>query len=104
VYGEGPTKIVTGQFHDTDTKPYTAQDFRFTTKGGMIYATELGWPADGTAVIQSMGTGAGKVAKVELLGSTEAVGFEQAGTGLTLHLPAKAPTAYASCFRITLIK
>ena len=33
VYGEGPTKIQPGFGHDQDTKPYTAQDFRFTQKG-----------------------------------------------------------------------
>src|SRR5882672_5267287 len=32
-YGEGPTEVVGGSFHDTETKPYTAEDFRFTTKG-----------------------------------------------------------------------
>ena len=108
LFGEGPTKVVGGAFHDTDTKGYTPQDFRFTTKGGVIYATELAWPTDGTAMIQSLGTATAgasvKVAKVELLGSTATIGFEQTGAALTLHLPAKAPTAYASCFRITLAK
>ena len=32
-YGEGPTKVAAGSFHDTDTAHYTAEDFRFTTKG-----------------------------------------------------------------------
>jgi alpha-L-fucosidase len=111
VFGEGPTKVVAGAFHDTDTKGYTAHDFRFTTKGGLIYATELAWPTDGTAVIQSLGTATAgasvKVAKVELLGASEnleTIEFEQTAAGLTLHLPVKAPTAYASCFRITLAK
>ncbi len=111
LFGEGPTKVVGGAFHDTDTKGYTPQDFRFTTKGGVIYATELAWPTDGTAVIQSLGTATAgasvKVMKVELLGASEnleTIGFEQTAAALTLHLPAKAPTAYASCFRITLAK
>ena len=62
VFGEGPTKVVGGAFHDTDTKAYTAQDWRFTTKGGVIYATELAWAGDGTAVIRSLS--GMKVAKV----------------------------------------
>ena len=37
-YGEGPTQVVGGAFHDTDTKPYTAEDFRFTAKGATLYA------------------------------------------------------------------
>jgi alpha-L-fucosidase len=43
-YGEGPTVVAGGAFHDTDTKPYTSEDFRFTTKGETLYAIELGWP------------------------------------------------------------
>ena len=30
IYGEGPTKVAAGSFHDTDTTRYTAEDFRFT--------------------------------------------------------------------------
>ena len=104
MYGEGPTKVVAGAFHDTDTKPYTPQDFRFTTKANVLYATEFGWPADGRAIIHALRSGVagtGEVAGVMLLGSSEPVRFEQTPDGLVLHLPAKAPTDYASCFRIT---
>ena len=31
-YGERPTKVAAGSFHDTDTAHYTTEDFRFTTK------------------------------------------------------------------------
>nr|MDA8216607.1 alpha-L-fucosidase [Dehalococcoidales bacterium] len=37
-FGEGPTKVEAGAFHDTDTKPYTPEDFRFTAKGSTVYA------------------------------------------------------------------
>jgi alpha-L-fucosidase len=109
VFGEGPTKVVGGAFHDTDTKGYTAQDWRFTTNrinGSVLYATELAWPTDGRATIVSLGTSAigdsVKVKSVELLGSTEDIAFEQTATGLKFKLPAKPPTPYASCFKITL--
>jgi len=36
VYGEGPTKVIEGAFHDTDTQSYTPEDFRFTTKAGIL--------------------------------------------------------------------
>ena len=55
IYGEGPTKVAAGSFHDTDTATYTAEDFRFTTKGNELYAIELGWPAGGEAIVQSLG-------------------------------------------------
>lgn len=103
LFGEGPTKVVAGSFHDTDTKGYTAQDFRFTRKGSSLYAIELAWPSDGKAVIRSLGEGSvGKIKQVELLGSSEPLRFEQRADGLLLYLPAQAPTAYAACFRITM--
>jgi alpha-L-fucosidase len=40
-YGEGPTKVSSGSFHDTDTAAYTAQDFRFTTRQAPF--TSLNW-------------------------------------------------------------
>src|SRR5207245_11574472 len=56
-YGEGPTKIVEGAFHDTDAQPVSERDFRFTTKGDVLYACELGWPENGQAVIHSLARG-----------------------------------------------
>jgi alpha-L-fucosidase len=102
-FGEGPTQVVAEKFHDTDTKPYTSQDFRFTTKGATLYATELAWPADGHAVIHALKSEAGqaKVASVTLLGATAPVPFEQRADGLYLELPATPPTPFASSFRIT---
>jgi alpha-L-fucosidase len=105
-FGEGPTKVAGGSFHDTDTAKYTAQDFRFTTKGSTLYAIELGWPAGGEAVIGVLGTQiGGKVAAISLVGSNEAITFEQKGDGLHIRVPANAPAPaqrkFASAFRIT---
>jgi hypothetical protein len=41
VFGEGPTKVAAGSFHDTDTATYSAADFRFITKGNNLY--RLNW-------------------------------------------------------------
>jgi alpha-L-fucosidase len=101
-FGEGPTKVAGGSFHDTDTLSYGAEDFRFTTKGSTLYAIELGWPAGGEAVIRSLGTGVGgKVTAVSLLGASDAISFEQKGDGLHIHVPPHAPGKFASAFRIT---
>ena len=54
-YGEGPTQIKAGAFHDTDTKPYTTEDFRFTVKGATVYVIGMSCPADGKATIHSLG-------------------------------------------------
>ncbi len=104
IYGEGPTKVVAGTFHDTDTSAYTAQDFRFTVKGRAIYAVELGWPESGEATIHSFGVGAPggrlKVRAVSLLGNAGAVRFEQLPDGLHLYLPAKHDGQFAFAFGI----
>ncbi|MGB6477846.1 MAG: alpha-L-fucosidase C-terminal domain-containing protein, partial [Candidatus Sulfotelmatobacter sp.] len=103
IYGEGPTKVTEGAFHDTDTQPYTAEDFRFTKKGDVLYAIELGWPSHREAVIHSLGSGATdhpRIAAVALLGSDAKLAFDQRDDGLHIHLPEQNPGRYAYSFRI----
>ncbi len=101
-YGEGPTKVVAGSFHDTAGGAFTAQDIRFTTKNGALYAISLGWPADGHLTIHSLNSASDfKVDGVTLLGSTEKIGFKQEADGLHLELPTKPVGMYAYSFKIT---
>jgi alpha-L-fucosidase len=102
VYGEGPTQVEAGQFHDTDTKPYTPEDWRFTTKGSTLYAIELGWPANGEAVIHSLGTQIGleKVRSISLLGSSDTISFEQQKDGLHLKMPSAPVGKIAYAFKV----
>ena len=103
IYGEGPTKAAAGSFHDTDTAKYTPEDFRFTTKGDILYAIELAWPTNGEAVIRSLATTAGSkpVQSVTLLGSDAKVQFEQRPDGLHVRVPAQPPAQYAYALRVT---
>jgi len=104
-FGEGPTVVAGGAFHDTDTKPYTNEDFRFTTKGPVLYAIELGWPTDGRITIHSLSAealGSTKVQSVSLLGSNEKITWEQEADGLHLQLPRQPPGKHAYAFRIPL--
>ena len=68
--------------------------WHFTVKGGALYA--IGYPA-GDATIASVGSNAGHVDKVELLGSQEPVNFSQDDSGLHLqglgHGARKMPVA-----------
>jgi alpha-L-fucosidase len=103
IYGEGPTKVASGSFHDTDTAHYTPEDFRFTTKGEALYVIGLGWPANAQAVIHALAqaTGSERVQSVALLGSDAKLQFEQSRDGLHVRLPAQAPTKYAFALRVT---
>lgn len=104
-YGEGPTKVQPGSFHDTDTVNYTAEDFRFTTKGSDLFAIELAWPAGNEAVVKSLrAEGRPEMRKIEavhLLGSDAKLTFTQAADGLHIQLPAKPGVAPAYVFRIS---
>ena len=107
IYGEGPTKIVAGSFHDTDTQSYTAEDFRFTTKGDTLYAVELAWPTSGEAVIHSLASdtaGASRVKSVELLGDQSKLSFDQREDGLHIRVPDSAPGRYAFAFRVRFVE
>ena len=103
IYGEGPTKVATGSFHDTDTAHYTAEDFRFTTKGKTLYALGLAWPANGEAVIHSLTptVGTEPVQSVALLGSDAKISFDELPDGLHVHLPSQTPAKYAYVLRVT---
>ncbi|WP_349655062.1 alpha-L-fucosidase [Paenibacillus sp. G2S3] len=54
IFGEGPTKIIEGQFTDGTTKNFTSEDIRFTVKGSYLYATVLVYPENGIVHIQSL--------------------------------------------------
>jgi alpha-L-fucosidase len=104
IYGEGPTKVVEGPMHDKDTQSYTAEDFRFTTKGKALYAIEMARPYGGEAVIHSLGLdaleGNQRVDAVFAVNSGASLNFQQQPDGLHIHLPAQAPGNYAYAYRI----
>ena len=102
-YGEGPTKVAAGSFHDTDTAHYTPEDFRFTTKADALYAIGLAWPTNGEAVIRSLAAtlGSQSVQSVSLLGSDAKPKFQQRPDGLHVQLPSQPPVKYAYVLRLT---
>jgi alpha-L-fucosidase len=101
-FGEGPTQVAGGSFHDTDTQSYTPEDFRFTSKAGTLYAIEMAWPANAKAVIHTLTTDAVKVDSVVLLATGEAIPFEQKADGLHLQLPSDPHGKLAFAYKITL--
>ena len=92
-YGEGPTKIVEGQFSDGIKKNFTSQDFRFTTKGGYLYATALKCSEDGEYRITSLGEQDaskqanfhGIITNIEVLGSDESPKWSRNEEGLHIQ-------------------
>lgn len=89
-YGEGPTKIVEGQFSDGIKKNFTPEDFRFTTAKGKLYAIALKCSDNGEYCIHSLGEQDasrqanfhGIIKNVETLGATEKTEWRRDRQGL----------------------
>jgi len=107
VYGEGPPDpVATGNFNEGKGRPYTAEDIRFTVKGGKLYAIALGWPADGRLRIKTLAQHSpymrSEIARVELLGVDGPARFERTTEALVVSVPMQKPNEIAYTFRITL--
>ena len=91
---EGPTKIQEGQFADGASRNFTSEDFRFTCRGGNIYAACMACPADGELHIRSLREADashlplwhGIVRKVEVLGNPAQVAWTRDGEALHVDL------------------
>ena len=107
-FGEGPTQNAAGTFQDVSNKPYTSEDYRFTAKPGAVYAIGFVTPKDGKAAIHSLGWAhegaAAPVAKVELLGSSEKLSWEQKAGELDVTLPAGYSNALPFVLKVTVAK
>jgi alpha-L-fucosidase len=84
---------------------YTASDIRFTTKGKTLYAIALGWPDGGKMTIRSLAKtpdpSQNKINKVELLGHSGSLKFDQTAEGLAVELPGKKLSDLTCSLRIT---
>jgi alpha-L-fucosidase len=103
VFGEGEVKAKGGAFKEDAI--YSAKDIRFTTKGKTLYAIALGWPDDGKMVIKALAKTAdakqNKIKKVELLGRSGKLEFNQTPDGLIVELPGEKLSDLTCTLRIT---
>lgn len=51
---EGPTEIQEGQFADVKAREFTSEDYRFTCRGGNVYAISMICPEDGQIHLRSL--------------------------------------------------
>lgn len=103
VFGEGPTEI-SSRRGGQNTKPYTPQDIRITTKDDNLYAFVLAPPTK-DILIKTLATGgslAGEIVNITLLGSHETLHWTRSPAGLTITKPETLPGQYAIAFRITI--
>jgi len=104
-FGEGPTRVAGGMFSEGQSQPFTAEDIRFTTKAGALYATAFGWPASGVLRIASLAQDSalapGAIERVEVLGSTDSLPFTRSRRGLELRLPDDLAGSFAIALKIS---
>lgn len=104
VYGEGPTSVTEGYSEKVKEK-FTSQDFRFTTKGKILYAICLDWPECGETVrIRSISAKDAQkaVSGITLLGCRDSLKWSRNDDGLEIVLPDKKPCDHAFVFKIDL--
>lgn len=75
-------------------------DYRFTTKGKVLYAIAVKWPEGNEGNIPSLGTAAGKVKKVSMLGHKGYLAFTQDANGLKVTFPTEKPCDIAWSLKI----
>lgn len=94
IAGEGPTKVIEGQFQDQKKLTYTNEDIRYTCKGENIYAFILGETTNNNVILPALSISEdqnnlmfhGIIEEVILLGY-DSVKFEQKQDGLHVNLP-----------------
>ena len=97
-YGEGPSMANEGN------RRFVPGDYRFTTKGGAVYAIAMAWPG-AEATVTSMATGeksGPKVQSIVLLRSNQSLKFTQDSSGLKVEMPDQKPDEAYSVLKIVL--
>ncbi|MBB5712546.1 alpha-L-fucosidase [Sphingomonas xinjiangensis] len=99
-YGEGPTVLTPGMQNEGNASAFKAQDIRFTTNKGALYAAMLAWP-EGPVTIASLARGKwhGEVGEVTFLGGGP-VRHHRDARGLHLTLPSKPIGGFVPVVRI----
>jgi alpha-L-fucosidase len=99
-FGEGPTESASGSFAD-QKKPFTAEDVRFTTKSGILYAITLGLPKNQTRVKSlSSHSGNGIIESIEMVGSSEKISWTQNENALLITPSKNYPADFAVVYKI----
>jgi alpha-L-fucosidase len=97
VYGEGHSGPKPGNFNETELT-YTAEDIRYTTRAGNLYAFALAWPTSGKLLLKSL-VGVTPTA-VQLVDGGDSLAFTRQPDGLSVQLPPSPRGAHAYALRI----
>ena len=80
------------------------EEFRFTSKDDVLYATALAWPVDGLFTIESLARknpyDSRKIKSVDFVSSSGSVKWKQTNKGLVIQAKSGKPCGAAYVFRI----
>jgi alpha-L-fucosidase len=96
-FGEGPTEVAGGMFSEEKTKSFSAEDIRFTTKNGALYAMTLGRPTGPLTLKSLAGT---NVARVVVVGAPDPLEFKMDDAGLHITVPPQASHDFGVALKI----
>jgi alpha-L-fucosidase len=104
-FGEGRHNSGGGGFSDS-AQDYSAEDWRFTQKGGSVYAIAMDWPLTADHfLIRALGSSStfatGGLSKVELLAGAEPLQWQATTEGLRIERPARRPCDTAYAFKLS---
>jgi len=104
-FGEGPTESIAGYMSEKKKQDkFQAEDIRFTTKEGKLYAIALDWNESLKTVVKSLAKGSEygnyDIKSVRLLGHEGELEWEQSSDGLVISLPKEKPCEFAYSFEI----
>jgi alpha-L-fucosidase len=78
-------------FSEGSSQPLTAEDIRFTTKAGVLYAMCMGWPSSGVLRIHALARGSalapGAIENVQAVGAADSLSFVRDHRWLEVKLP-----------------
>lgn len=103
IFGEGPAiesaaPLNAQGFNEGKGKSFGTEDFRFTAKGNVLYATFFAYPESRKVLIKSLASE--KISNVSLLGNSDSIQWRQTRDGLAVDLPQQPPCSNAYVLKI----
>ena len=96
-------EVITGHLSEDKNPEAVAEDIRFTTNNGNLYAIMLDWPQN-HCLIKSFAPSekllTKKIKTISLLGSTQELEWKLTDQGLDIVLPEKQPCDHAQAIKI----
>jgi alpha-L-fucosidase len=103
VAGEGPTENPDGGFGENKRSDYSEKDYRFVSKGNVVYLFCLDTPTAKKIQVNSLSLNEDPIRPIRnitLLGSSEPLKWKQKKEFLEITTPKQMPCNHAICFRI----